>query len=306
MKNFLHTSANEKAILVPCDDNFVEGLIALLNSIIRNIPDAKIYLVHELSSKNINHIKDYIYKSQRFDASFWKHLSYQKDPFHSQQEETFKRISFAKYQVEFLETSHFLCVDADVIVNKPIKWETPATLTCDVKRHSLNLDDWPKGPVPESIKGYYNMFELLKQFVLSEGGLAEKEKKITAYFPGAFFANKDWIINTLRPEIYKCSTKYQSSAFYEFEYFNAAIGILRRPVKSWKLKQAFPYLAFLKDIPKKDLELMLGKIIPVLNCDLIHFMVSKPWNCKQGDYPFPGGDAWWDYYLGGPIKPIDA
>lgn len=289
-KNSSYT--NKKAILVTCDDNYIKGLIALMNSIIRNIPGAKIYLVHDLSLKNFNHIKDYIYKSERFNTSFWKHLPLKR--------EHVTIINQGKYQVDFLEESHLFYVDCDAIINKPFEWETPSTMTCDIRKWNL---------VPN--EQFSTQLKLIRCFILKEGGYIEKGGKVNLYYEGGFFANKCWIINVFRPEIIKCSMKFQDiQTWYGLNYFNAAIGILKRPVKLWKLKQIFSFVEFLK---KTDPE-HIRKIMPNLlkenknteEYDLIHFLLDKkPWQYKRGSYPYPGGDIWWNYYLNGPIEPID-
>lgn len=283
-----------KAILLSCDDNYIKGLIALINSIVRNIPEAKIYLVHNLSSKNFHHIKDYIYKSEFFNESLWRHLPSQR--------KYVTKINQGKYQADFIEESHFFYVDSDVVVNRPFEWERPSTMTCDVKKQLMS----PTGLTEKELEfeeKFLEKIELLRQFILREGGLVEREGDITLFFDGAFFANKDWLINVLRPEIRKCSIKYQKQGIpqhlYGMEYFDAAVCILQQPVKPWKLKQALPGLEFLRKfepeyLPQESVEF----------CDLIHFTPDKPWNYRRGDYPFAGGDIWWDYYLNGPIDPI--
>ena len=282
-------TCSKKAIFTVCDDNYIKGLIALLNSIIRNVPGAKIYLVHNLSKKNFGYVKEYIYKSEIFDRLPWAHLPPKK--------ENYARMTFAKYQVEFIEENNFFYVDADVVVNKTFEWETPSNLSCEQLLQSINPKDWPKTEARR-----LKLWELMRQFILKEGGLIEHLDKITFFYAGAFFANRDWIINVFKPELRKCSIKYQGipQFFYELEYFNAAIAILQRPVIRWKITQAIPLLEFYREthpevVPKENVEL----------CNLIHYVLeNKPWKLKQGEYPFKGGNVWWDFYFGGPINPL--
>ncbi len=274
-----------KAFLFVSDDNFIKGLIAQINSVKKYVPDAKIYLVHNLSYQNLQHINKFIYKDEQFNHEKWKHLSSQYGHV--------TKINQGKLQVDFIEENNLLYMDTDAIITKPFDWEYPNTMTLDIKKHPMNKD-----------VRFYAELEILRQFILSEGGMTEKKGDFTLFTDGAFFVNRNWMVNTLRPKIEEVSKKYIEKnlprRWYAMEFFHAAICLLDQPVQGWNVKQALPSIQYMAE---KYPQLFSYKNFD--ECQIIHYLSSKkPWNFPVGEYPFDGGLHWWSAYLQGPVPPL--
>jgi len=116
--------------------------------------------------------------------------------------------------------------------------------------------------------------------------LIENGDKLKIFSDGAFFANKKWLIETLRPLIIKSSQNMPQAEkhWYGLGFFNAAIDILKRPVKKWDLIQVLVGIDDLNNLQ---------------NANLIHFVgKEKPWVNKEIDLY----DLWGDYYSSGTIN----
>lgn len=281
-----NSSLDTKAVLFVTDDNLVRGLIAQINSTIKYLPNAKIYLVHDMSPRHLEHIKNHIYKAEQFDASIWQHLS--------ERMGHVTKVNQGKLQVGFIEEPNLFYMDTDAIINQPFAWETPKTMTLDIKKHPMDPD-----------MRYHKRLQLLREFVLEQGGMTEPEGDFTLFTDGAFFVSRDWMANTLRPLILDMSKKYTEKRlphrWYAMEYFHAAICVLEQPVAHWNLKQALPGIHYMAEKYPH-----LFPYTTVEECDLIHFLsYRKPWDFPAGEYPLEGGLRWWETYLGGPVKPLE-
>jgi len=284
IKNY--SSNTDKAILFVTDDNFMKGLIAQINSAKMYVPDAKIYLVHNLSESNLNHVRDFIYKEERFDQDKWKHLSLKYGHV--------TKTNQGKLQVDLIEEENLLYMDTDAIIVKPFSWEYPDTMTLDIKKQPMDTD-----------VRFYTELELLRQFVIEQGGKTEEKGNFTLFTDGAFFVNRQWMIETLRPKIEEMSRKYVEKnlpqRWYAMEFFHSAICVLDQPVKEWSIKQALPGIHYLAEkyphlFPYKNLD----------ECHFIHYLsYRKPWDFPMDKYPIEGGFQWWSAYLNGPVPPLD-
>ncbi|MFH0954877.1 MAG: hypothetical protein V1777_02140 [Candidatus Micrarchaeota archaeon] len=298
MRNGLSDTGGKPAILLACDDAYMPGLIAAINSVKRNIRGAKIYLVHDLTPEKLGLVQPFIYKAEKFDSSFWRHLLPRKNNDSPDKGAPSGYISFVnqgKYQPDIIEESHYFYMDCDVVINKPFCFETPETLSCLINRKKSLI------PLDPEEKPITDGFRAMQQFILSQGGQIESGDIITVYTDGAYFSNRDWMVNALRPAIQKASQNYPKGPkyFYSLDYFNAGIAMLGKPIESWKIDEAIPLLNFMKKsepwfLPDKAAEL----------CHLIHFIGKKPWEFQRGAYPLEGGSVWWDYYLNGPMPPV--
>lgn len=283
MKDSLDTN---RAILFVTDDNFIKGLIAQMNSAIKYFPNIRIYLVHKLSDQNLRRVEDYLHKYEEFNSKMWEHLV--------QQTGHVTRTNQGKLQLDFVEEDNVFYVDTDAVIKNRFKWEYPKTMTLDVKKH----------PLEDGIR-YYEELRLLREFVLEEGGLTEREGDFTLFTDGGFFVNKDWMNSVLRPKILEVSKRYVAKElpqrWYAMEFFHAAICLLNQPVSNWKLKQALPGIHHMAEkyphlFPYKSID----------ECDIVHFLsYRKPWDYDIGGYPIDGGIVWWDSYLNGPIEPFE-
>ena len=254
-----------KAFLLVSDNNYFEGLIAQINSIHRNFKNFKIYLIHNLSDKNLNSIKKSVYKEQKFKDDLFGHLESKKGHI--------TKINFGKFTPDFVEEAHFFYMDTDVIITKEFDWEFPATMSCEFR--VINIKNEEK---------YSESIELMRKFILKNKGQIEDGEKITIFLDGSFFANRDWLIKTLRPLIIKASKEMPQAEkhWYGLGFFNAAIGLLNQPVQKWKIKQ------FLTMFDGRGLG----------GANLVHFVgKQKPWLTEEVAFYH----LWKEYYSNGTL-----
>jgi hypothetical protein len=268
---------NMKPILLAADDNYIKPLIAQINSIYRNFngEDIKIYLVHNLSDKNLHYIEGYIHAQERFRSGEWEYVK-------PGQGSHVTKTDMAKYQVESIKEPNFFYMDTDVVVNRNFAFEYPDTMTCDGGKEDLTSD-----------KPYLESMKLMVEFIKHNNGLIEEGEYFMLFADGVYFGNRDWIVKALRPVIKYCSLHLPQAERHwtGMGFFQAAIGLLQRPINLFKLKE----FIFFRSEPNINLD----------EYDLIHYIGGeKPWNYEQGKFPLPAGEVWWDYYLHGPIKPI--
>jgi lipopolysaccharide biosynthesis glycosyltransferase len=252
-----------KAFLLVSDDNYLKGLIAQINSIYRNFKNFKIYLIHSLSNENLNIVRKFVYKEQRFEDNLFKHIENKKGHI--------TKINFGKFVPDFIEEANFFYMDTDVVIIKEFDWEFPPTISCESR--IINLKNEEK---------YSKSIKLMQEFILKNNGKIETGDKITLFLDGSFFANRDWFIQSLRPSIIWASKNMPQADkhWYGLGFFNAAIGLLNRPVQSWKIKQ------FLTMFDNGNLN----------DKNLIHFVGNeKPWLTEKVQFYF----VWEKYYSGG-------
>lgn len=252
-----------KAFLLVSDNNYFDGLLAQINSIYRHFKDFKIYLIHQLSGKNLSIIKPFIYKEEKYEDKFFSHLENNKGHI--------TKINFAKFCPDFIEENTFFYMDTDVIIVKEFSWESPETINCESRM--IDLDKEEK---------YKDSIKLMQRYILDREGVIEKGAKLKIFSDGAFFANKKWLIEVLRPLIIKSSKNMPQAEkhWYGLGFFNAALGILKRPAKEWGIKQ---FLTMFDNQSKLE------------DIQLIHFVgKEKPWLKK--DVPFYNI---WHYYYNG-------
>ena len=269
---------NIKSILLVADDNYIKPLIAQINSIYRNFnkDSIKIYLVHRLSNKNLHHLSDYIYAHEKFKSREWKYIK-------SGKGSHVTKTDMGKYQVEPIQEPHFLYMDTDVIVNKPFKFEYPNTMTCDGGLEDLTPD-----------KLYIESMQLMVKFIKQNNGFIEDGDQFMLFCDGIYFGNKDWISNILKPMIKYCSQHLPQAERHwtGMGFFQAAIGLLQRPISLFKIRELIPIFKKESNIDLKDY-------------DLIHYIgKDKPWDYSREEFPFSAGEAWWDCYTNGPIKTL--
>jgi len=253
-----------KAFLLVSDDNYMKGLIAQINSIQKNFNKYKIYILHSLSQENLNFIRKEIYKEKKFDDFLFKHINDKKGHI--------TKLNFGKFMPDFIEEDNFFYMDTDVIILKNFEWEFPKTISCA----SRIIDTKNEEKYGESIK-------LMQEFVIKNKGIIEKDNNIKIFLDGSFFANKEWFIKELRPQIIEASNKMPQGVkhWYGLGFFNAALDILKRPVEEWKLKQILTTF---------DKSYNLG------NYHLIHFLgKEKPWLTSKTDF----SEVWKENYLNG-------
>lgn len=265
-----------KPILLVADDNYIRPLIAQINSIHRNFDkdNIKIYLVHDLSPKNLHTISDYIYAHERFKSGEWEDVKPGKGSHVT-------KTNMGKFQVEIIEEPHFLYMDTDVIINKSFKFEHPNTMTCDGGLEDLISD-----------KPYTKSMRLMVEFIKQNDGFIEDGNQFMLFCDGIYFGDTEWISNVLKPIIKYCN-QYMPQGERHWTgmgFFQAAIGLLQRPINLFKLKELIPAFETKPNINLEDY-------------DLIHYIgKDKPWNYSQGEFPFCAGEIWWDYYINGPIN----
>lgn len=274
-------SAKENTIpyLLVSDDNYFPGLVAQINSIMVNNPGSRIYLVHSLSSENFYKIKDFIYKSEIFDESPWKHL-----PLQSRH---ITKISLGRFQAEFIEEDYYFYMDADIIQQKKISLNKPNTIAIEIKTQPIN-----------STIHHLDRFELMRKFIFDNGGVTEKEGDFTLFADAIFCANKQWLLNILKPKMIEVSKKYIEQnipqRWFDMQYFHTAICILgKQYIEEINIKNAWLGLSFdEKEYPK------FFKFNDIKECELLHFCgANKPWT--QGGFVNKEAEKiWFKYYLG--------
>lgn len=265
-----------KPILLVADNNYMKALIAQINSIYNNFKEeeVKIYLVHALSDENLAYLSNFIYSNEKLNLDDWKNVRPGKNSH-------VKTTNMGKFQVEIVEEPNFMYLDTDIIVNKPFKFEHPKTMTCDGGLEDL---------IPD--KPYFESMELMIDFIRKNKGYIEKGDKFMLFCDGAYFGNKEWVSNILKPKIKYCSKNMPQAEKHwtGMGFFQATIGLLQRPIELFKIKELIPFFETTSILSKYD---------------IIHYIgPEKPWNYKKGDFPFCAGDMWWHYYENGPIKPV--
>ncbi len=274
-----------QAFLLTCDDNYMKGLIAALNSIIKKFPKAKIYLIHSLSKENLRKIIPYVYKKELFNSKIWKHLL--------KKDRHITRTGFGRFQVDFIEEENFFYMDVDTIVNKKFNWENPKTMSLDIKIQPIN----------SKIKAVEKL-EIMREYIIKRGGLTESSGDFKLFTDNAFFCNKEWMIKVLRPKILEVSLDYIKNKipqrFFDMQYFHTALCLLKHPVREWNISVAWIGLPYNKEEYPK-----FFKYKNYTDCELIHYVgMDKPWLYYIDKYPYEGSELWWDCYLNGPIPPI--
>lgn len=273
------------AFLLVSDDNYIMGLQAQINSIYRYYKEPKIYVVHNLSKKNLKVIEPFVYKVEKIDHSKWTHI----------QEEHYKghvnNTSLGKFQVEFIEEDNFFYLDTDVILTKKLNNKFTTTMDIDIKEHYL-LDQ------PKLDKKYNSLY------------VFATNKKITGdrykiFSDGFFRGNKKWISKKLIPLMIDISkeilTLKTEQPWFEMGFFNAAILRHNLQVQKIEMKQAYPAMHS-KDWKKQIDYASLNE------CHAIHYMSPcKPFFYKKGSYPMLYEKEWWDCFELGPVigvKPL--
>ena len=261
-----------KPILLVADNNYFRPLVAQINSIVCNVKDSKIYLIHDLSESNLEKIIRYVDRAEKFNPAGWEHMQ-------DNQQRYVTKTVLGKWQVDFIDEEQFVYLDTDVIIHKDFEWETPITMFCEMKPISL---------LP---KKYLRTVQLMRDYIQeNQGVIEEKLEDTTIISDGGYFGNKPWILNILKPKIVNCSHEMPQdfpNCWYGMGFFQAAIGLLGRPIAEWLLKQALPYLE-----PQEIVE----------KAELLHFTgTKKPWDFLGRDYPYQGAEIWWNYYKKGPI-----
>ncbi|MFP4400712.1 MAG: glycosyltransferase [Candidatus Woesearchaeota archaeon] len=265
-----------KSVLLVADENYFVPLVAQINSILTNVPDAKIYLVHDLSDNSLAKVSPFLYKYEQFNPKGWEHMRDNKKRY-------ITRTVLGKWQVEFIEEEKFLYLDTDIIVNNDFKFENTRTMRCEFK---------PVNILPSK---YEKNVRLMWEFIKKQNGVIEdKYEDITIISDGAFFADKEWLLKILVPKIQYCSKNMPQNypdCWYGMGFFQGAIGLLGRPVSEWFVSQSLPYLE-----PECDVE----------KTDFIHFAgTKKPWQEDSDNYLYKGAKIWWKYYTQGPIRSGD-
>lgn len=257
------------AFLLATDENYFPGVVALINSIKCHFPDGKIYLLHNLPPELAAVFEPFTYRQMTFDPFCWGHL-----------EERVKHItktSFAKFHPDFIEEEYYCYLDVDTIVNRRFDVEQPKTLTCQAVCK----------PVCQTDK-YYETKNLIRSYILERNGVIEKEGPMTIFLDGAYFANRDWVVNELRPMMQKVSKEMPQGwpRWYDMGYFQGAIGLLGRPIKPFKIWQ------FLVSKDEDDYN----------DSDIIHFLSSgKPWLRSENESQYDTTRMWWKYLREGPV-----
>jgi len=265
-----------KAILLAADDNYIRPLIAQINSIHHNLgkDNARIYLVHQLSDTNLSLVSGHIYAHERFRSGEWSHVR-------SGQGSHVTKMNMGKFQAEFIKEPNFMYLDTDAIVNRPFSFEYPETMTCDGGLEEIVSD-----------KPYAESMMLMVDFIRKNGGVIEKGDKFMLFCDGVYFANRNWVSQVLKPKIKYCSEHMLQAEKHwtGMGFFQAAIGLLQRPIQIFKIKELVPWL---RTAAETD------------GYDVIHYIgPQKPWDYSPGSYPLCAGDVWWNYYNKGPISPI--
>jgi len=255
----------KKAFFLVSDENYFHGLLAQINSILQYFKDAKIYLIHDLPDKKLKIIEPFVYKAEKLSLELFEHLPDRKGHI--------TKINFAKFFPDFIEEEHFMYLDTDVVVLREFEFEKPDTFVCDVRTLDLTLDN-----------EYVESAKLMQKYILEKNGFIEKGDKIKLFLDGAFFANKKWVIEVLRPKIIKCSSELPQAKkrWFGLGFFNAVVGLLQRPIKKWGLTQILTLF---------DNENALG--------DLMHFVgKKKPWQLEENKFE----KIWKKYYDLGPAQ----
>lgn len=278
-------SKKDLSYLLVSDDNYFDGLVAQINSILRNNPRSKIYLVHQLSPQNFSKIKKFIYKSEVFDETPWFHLP--------AKSEHITKISFGRFQADFIEEDYFFYMDTDVIQQKKFYLEEIKTIAIEFK----------KQPTSSNIKNIEKI-ELTRKFILDSGGNIEKVGDFTLFAGAIFFANKQWLINILKPKMIEVSKKYIEKniphLWFDMQYFHTATCLLNDKIYELPIKNAWLGLSFTKeDYPD------FFRYDKIENCELLHFCgIKKPW-MYDGFVNEKAKNIWLDYYLNGPITNLN-
>ena len=265
MKEGTTNNEEKKAFFLVSDENYFHGLLAQINSILKFFKNARIYLIHDLSTERLKIIEPFIYKAKKISLETFGYLPKKKGHI--------TKINFAKFFPDFIEEDHFFYLDTDIIVLKEFEWKKPDTFLCDVR--TMNL---------ASKNEYVESAKLMQKYVFENEGVIEKGDEIKLYLDGAFFANKKWVVEVLRPKIMACSHEMPQAKkrWFGLGFFNAAINLLKRPIKKWHLTQVLTLF---------DNENVSG--------DLMHFVgKKKPWQIQGGK----NEKLWKDYYNLGPVK----
>jgi lipopolysaccharide biosynthesis glycosyltransferase len=283
MDPFRHKTEELFSYLLVSDDNYFDGLIAQINSIIRNTFKRKIYLVHNLSPENLSKIEKFIYKSEKFDESPWLHLP--------EQSRHIKKISLGRFQADFVEEDNFFYMDTDIIQKKTIRLEKNETIAVEFKTQPVNSEIH-----------HIDRLELMRKFILDRGGKTEKEGDFTLFADSIFYVNKKWLIEKLRPKIIETSKEYVEKnilqRYFDMQYFHTAICLYfsdqtnKIPIKNAWLglpfnKEKYPNFFHYNNIEE---------------CELLHFCgAKKPWMINEST-DSEAKKIWSDYYHNGPIK----
>jgi lipopolysaccharide biosynthesis glycosyltransferase len=266
-----------RSILLVADNNYIKPLVAQINSLHRNLgkDNIRIYLVHQLSNKNLSLISNHIYAHERFKSEEWKNVN-------AGGGGHVTRTNMGKFQAEFIKEPYFMYLDTDAVVNRPFKFEYPETMTCDGGLEDLVSD-----------KPYAESMRLMIDFIRKNGGFIEEGNKFMLFCDGVYFAKKEWVSEVLKPKIKYCS-EYMPQAEKHWTgmgFFQAAIGLLQRPIRLFEIKELIP---------------LFETVANLKGYDVIHYIgPQKPWDFDQKEFPLCAGEVWWDYYTNGPIKPLE-
>jgi len=276
------TEENALSYLLVSDDNYFPGLVAQINSILKHSPKSKIYLVHNLSVENLSKIKKYIYKSEVFDETPWVHL-----PLQSRH---ITKISLGRFQADFIEEDDFFYMDSDIIQQKNFNLKKTDTIAIEFKTQPVN-----------SKIDHTDRIELMRKFIFDNGGETEKEGDFTLFADAIFYANKQWLLNFLKPKIIEVSKKYIEQnipqRWFDMQYFHTAICIIgKKYVSELSIKNAWMGLPFNeKEYPN------FFRFTNIEECELLHFCgARKPW-MPDGFMNQESKKIWLEYYSDGPI-----